>query len=142
MGDDVFAEIKALDRGDWIGAQGTVMTTRTGEISVKVTSLELLAKAIRPLPDKWHGLADPDVRYRQRYADLAVNPTARRVFEIRHAVLTSFRTRWSTVASSRSRHPSFTPIPAAPMPARSSPTTTRWTFRCTCASPPSCTSSA
>ena len=92
VGDDVFAEIKALDRGDWIGARGTVMTTRTGEISVKVTSLELLAKAIRPLPDKWHGLADPDVRYRQRYADLAVNPTARRVFEIRHAVLTSFRT--------------------------------------------------
>ena len=57
-----------------------------------MTSLELLAKAIRPLPDKWHGLADPDIRYRQRYADLVVNATARRVFEIRHAVLTSFRT--------------------------------------------------
>ena len=75
VGDDRFAEVKALDRGDWIGARGTVMTTRTGEISVKVTSLELLAKAIRPLPDKWHGLADPDIRYRQRYADLAVNAT-------------------------------------------------------------------
>ena len=71
------------------------MTTRTGEISVKVTSLELLAKAIRPLPDKWHGLADPDIRYRQRYADLVVNANARRVFEIRHAVLTSFRTTLS-----------------------------------------------
>ena len=92
VGDDTFADVKSLDRGDWIGATGTVMTTRTGEISVKVTNLELLAKAIRPLPDKWHGLADADIRYRQRYADLVVNATARRVFEIRHAVLTSFRT--------------------------------------------------
>jgi lysyl-tRNA synthetase, class II len=92
IGDDAFAAVKALDRGDWIGAQGTVMTTRAGEISVKVASLELLAKAIRPLPDKWHGLADPDIRYRQRYADLVVNANARRVFEIRHTVLASFRT--------------------------------------------------
>jgi lysyl-tRNA synthetase class 2 len=91
VGDDTFADVKALDRGDWIGAHGTVMTTRAGEISVRVTGIELLAKAIRPLPDKWHGLADPDIRYRQRYADLAVNANARRVFEIRHAVLTSFR---------------------------------------------------
>jgi lysyl-tRNA synthetase, class II len=92
VGEDAFGGVKALDRGDWIGARGTVMTTRTGEISVKAASVELLAKAIRPLPDKWHGLADPDIRYRQRYADLAVNAAARRVFEIRHAVVTSFRT--------------------------------------------------
>ena len=91
VGDDAFAAVKALDRGDWIGVHGNVMTTRAGEISVKVETLELLAKAIRPLPDKWHGLADPDIRYRQRYADLVVNANARRVFEIRHAVLTSFR---------------------------------------------------
>jgi lysyl-tRNA synthetase class 2 len=91
IGDDAFTDVKALDRGDWIGARGTVMTTRSGEISVKATSVELLAKAIRPLPDKWHGLADADIRYRQRYADLAVNATARRVFEIRHAVVSSFR---------------------------------------------------
>jgi lysyl-tRNA synthetase, class II len=91
VGDEAFAAVKALDRGDWVGAGGTVMTTRTGEISVKVVTIELLAKAIRPLPDKWHGLADPDIRYRQRYADLVVNAPARRVFEIRHAVLTSFR---------------------------------------------------
>jgi lysyl-tRNA synthetase class 2 len=92
VGDDAFADVKALDRGDWIGARGTIMTTRTGEISVRATAVELLAKAIRPLPDKWHGLADPDIRYRQRYADLAVNAAARRVFEIRHAVVSSFRT--------------------------------------------------
>jgi lysyl-tRNA synthetase class 2 len=67
------------------------MTTRKGELSVKVERLELLAKAIRPLPDKWHGLTDPDVRYRQRYADLVVNAEARRTFEVRHAVISSFR---------------------------------------------------
>jgi lysyl-tRNA synthetase, class II len=91
VGDDGFAEVKSLDRGDWVGASGTVMTTRTGEISVKVDRLDLLAKAIRPLPDKWHGLHDPDTRYRQRYADLAVNTDARRVFDIRHAMIASFR---------------------------------------------------
>ena len=67
------------------------MTTRAGEISIKVERLELLAKSIRPLPDKWHGLTDPDTRFRQRYADLVVNADARRVFEIRHAVVASFR---------------------------------------------------
>ncbi|HET9548333.1 MAG TPA: lysine--tRNA ligase [Desertimonas sp.] len=91
VGDEEFADVKALDRGDWVGATGTVMTTRAGEISVKVEHLVLLAKALRPFPDKWHGLADPDIRYRQRYADLAVNAHARRVFEIRHAVVASFR---------------------------------------------------
>ena len=91
LGDDAFAEAKQLDLGDWVGVHGTVMTTRTGELSVKVTRLELLSKAVRPLPDKWHGLTDPDTRYRQRYADLIVNADARRTFEIRHAVVASFR---------------------------------------------------
>src|SRR5215207_1345243 len=57
VGDDHFADVKALDLGDWVGAHGMVMTTRAGELSIKVDRLELLAKAIRPLPDKWHGLA-------------------------------------------------------------------------------------
>ena len=91
IGDDGFADVKELDRGDWVGVHGTVMTTRAGELSVKVDTLELLAKSIRPLPDKWHGLADPDTRFRQRYADLVVNAAARRAFEIRHAVISSFR---------------------------------------------------
>lgn len=91
VGDDAFADVKALDRGDWIGVRGTVMTTRAGELSVKVSELQLLAKSIRPLPDKWHGLSDTDTRFRQRYVDLVVNADARRVFEIRHAVLASFR---------------------------------------------------
>ena len=91
VGDEAFADVKALDRGDWVGVHGTVMTTRTGELSIKVRRLELLAKSIRPLPEKWHGLHDPDTRFRQRYADLIVNPGARRTFEIRHAVISSFR---------------------------------------------------
>jgi lysyl-tRNA synthetase class 2 len=85
VGDDGFADVKELDIGDWVGVHGTVMTTRAGELSVKTDRVELLSKAIRPLPDKWHGLTDVDTRFRQRYADLIVNEDARRHFEVRHA---------------------------------------------------------
>ena len=91
VGDDAFAAIKRLDLGDWVGATGTVMTTRKGELSVKPDTVELLAKAVRPMPDKWHGLSDVDTRFRQRYADLIVNPEAQRAFEIRHEIIASFR---------------------------------------------------
>jgi len=91
VGDASFDEINAFDMGDWVGAQGTVMTTRKGELSVKTTGMQLLAKALRPMPDKWHGLADVDTRFRQRYADLIVNADARRTFEIRHAIISSVR---------------------------------------------------
>jgi lysyl-tRNA synthetase, class II len=91
VGDEAFADVKGLDLGDWLGVHGTVMTTRKGELSVKVDRIELLAKAVRPMPDKWHGLSDTDTRFRQRYADLIVNADARRAFEIRHATIASFR---------------------------------------------------
>lgn len=91
VGDDAFAEIKNLDLGDWVGVNGTVMTTRKGELSVKPDRVELLSKALRPMPDKWHGLTDVDTRFRQRYADLIVNDDARRNFEIRHETVASFR---------------------------------------------------
>jgi lysyl-tRNA synthetase class 2 len=91
VGDELFADVKALDLGDWVGVHGVVMKTRTGELSVKVDALTLLSKAVRPLPDKWHGLTDPDTRFRQRYADLIVNDEARRAFAVRHAVIASFR---------------------------------------------------
>ena len=91
VGDDPFDDVKNLDLGDWVGVIGNVMTTRKGELSVKATSVELLAKAVRPLPDKWHGLTDTDTRFRQRYADLIVNADARRHFEVRHNVIASFR---------------------------------------------------
>jgi lysyl-tRNA synthetase class 2 len=91
VGDEAFDSINDFDLGDWVGVNGVVMTTRKGELSVKVISAQLLSKAIRPLPDKWHGLTDTDTRYRQRYADLIINTEARRTFEIRHATISSFR---------------------------------------------------
>ena len=91
IGDDGFAAFGQLDLGDWVGVDGTVMTTRKGELSVKVDSFVLLSKAVRPMPDKWHGLTDTDTRFRQRYADLIVNEEARRSFEVRHATIASFR---------------------------------------------------
>ena len=91
VGDDAFDAIKRLDLGDWVGVRGTVMTTRKGELSVKAASIQLLAKAVRPLPDKWHGLSDVDTRFRQRYADLIVNADAQRAFQVRHEIIASFR---------------------------------------------------
>lgn len=91
VGDEVFDAIADLDLGDWVGARGIVMSTRKGELSIKVSTLQLLSKAVRPMPDKWHGLTDTDTRYRQRYADLIGNEDSRRMFEIRHAVIASFR---------------------------------------------------
>ena len=73
LGDERFARFNDLDRGDWVGVDGTVMVTRKGELSVRVDAFELLSKALRPLPDKWKGLSDVDQRYRQRYVDLTVN---------------------------------------------------------------------
>jgi lysyl-tRNA synthetase class 2 len=80
-----------LDLGDVVGATGTVMRTRHGELSLAVEDLVLLAKSMRPLPEKWHGLADVETRYRQRYLDLIVNPDSRRVFEVRAAIVRELR---------------------------------------------------
>ncbi|NND76354.1 MAG: lysine--tRNA ligase [Ilumatobacter sp.] len=91
VGDDAFDAIKSLDLGDWVGVAGTAMTTRKGELSVKAERIDLLAKAIRPMPDKWHGLHDVDTRFRQRYADLIINDEARHHFEVRHEMTASFR---------------------------------------------------
>ncbi|HEY2796397.1 MAG TPA: lysine--tRNA ligase [Thermoanaerobaculia bacterium] len=91
VGDEVFAMFQSLDLGDWIGAEGEMFRTRTGELSVKARSLVLLAKCLRPLPEKWHGLKDVEQRYRQRYLDLAVNPESREVFERRAAIVRFLR---------------------------------------------------
>jgi lysyl-tRNA synthetase class 2 len=79
------------DLGDWIGAEGEVITSRRGELSVDVRELWLLSKALRPLPDKWHGLAETDTRYRQREVDLLANPESRRVFDIRFRTIAALR---------------------------------------------------
>ena len=73
-----FAAFTDLDSGDWVGATGEVITTKRGELSVKVIEFSLLAKGLRPLPEKWHGLVDVEKRHRQRYVDLIVNQQARR----------------------------------------------------------------
>jgi lysyl-tRNA synthetase len=91
LGDAAHDAFDRLDRGDWVGVTGTVMTTRRGELSVKVEECTLLAKAVRPLPEKWHGLADVDARYRQRYVDLAVNEDARRIALARIDILAALR---------------------------------------------------
>jgi lysyl-tRNA synthetase class 2 len=83
----------ALSLGDWIGVTGEVMTTRKGELSVKVEGWDLLAEARRAFPDKWHGITDPDTRFRQRYVDLWVTEHARAAFTLRSAVMSLTR-RW------------------------------------------------
>jgi lysyl-tRNA synthetase, class II len=91
LGDEPFARYRQLDLGDLIGAVGRPFRTRTGELTVEATDLRLLAKALRPLPEKWHGLQDVETRYRQRYVDLIVNPDARRIFEVRARALRYLR---------------------------------------------------
>ncbi|MDR3405811.1 MAG: lysine--tRNA ligase, partial [Chthoniobacter sp.] len=91
VGEDAFALYKLLDLGDHIGARGFLMRTRTGELTVHVTALTFLAKAMLALPDKFHGLEDTELRYRQRYLDLFVNPDVRDVFVKRAAILRSLR---------------------------------------------------
>jgi lysyl-tRNA synthetase class 2 len=91
IGDEAHTAFDDLDLGDWVGVEGIVMKTRKGELSVRVSRFELLAKALRPLPDKWHGLADVDTRFRQRYVDLIANEEARRIFEIRFAAVAAVR---------------------------------------------------
>src|SRR3954453_3516595 len=91
LGEEEHDAFDALDLGGWVGVDGTVMTPRKGELSVKVDGFQLLAKSLRPLPDKWHGLSDVDTRFRQRYVDLIVNEEARRVFAVRFAAVAAIR---------------------------------------------------
>jgi lysyl-tRNA synthetase, class II len=88
-----FDEFTKLSLGDWLGVTGTVMKTKKGELSVKVTDWVVLAEARRSFPDKWHGITDPDTRYRQRYVDLWVTEEARRTFLLRSRLVSLVR-RW------------------------------------------------
>jgi lysyl-tRNA synthetase class 2 len=91
IGDDGFEAVADLDLGDVVGVEGTVMCTRKGELSVKVDRVTLLAKAVRPFPDKWKGLTDVDARFRQRYVDLVVREETRRAFTTRHRAVAAIR---------------------------------------------------
>jgi lysyl-tRNA synthetase, class II len=91
LGAEQYEVVLDLDVGDWVGAQGPVVKTRRGELSVKATEVFLLGKALRPLPDKWKGLTDVEVRSRQRELDLAVNPAAMRAMRVRSRVVQALR---------------------------------------------------
>jgi lysyl-tRNA synthetase class 2 len=91
IGEEAFARYRQIDVGDLIGVVGRPFRTRTGELTLEASALRLLAKALRPLPEKWHGLQDVEARYRQRYVDLIVNPDARRIFETRSRVIRFLR---------------------------------------------------
>ena len=90
-GAEAQAAFKHYDLGDILGAQGTLFRTRTGELSVRVTNLRLLTKSLRPLPEKFHGLADQEQKYRQRYLDLITNENSRNVFITRSRIIQSIR---------------------------------------------------
>ncbi len=91
IGEEPYAAFKKYDIGDIVGAKGEVFLTKTGEISVKVSEITLLAKSLRPLPEKFHGLTDTDTRYRQRYVDLIVNAEVRDTFVKRSKIIASIR---------------------------------------------------
>ncbi|AFU45168.1 lysyl-tRNA ligase [Acidovorax sp. KKS102] len=91
VGEDLYAAFKHWDLGDILGAEGTLMNTKTGELSVKVTSLRLLTKSLRPLPDKFHGMADQEQKYRQRYVDLITDEQARKRFVARSKAVSGLR---------------------------------------------------
>jgi lysyl-tRNA synthetase class 2 len=86
-----FAVFKLLDFGDFVGVEGKLFRTKTNELTIHADALQFLVKCFEPLPEKWHGLSDVEIRYRQRYLDLIVNPDSRRVFQIRSRVLASIR---------------------------------------------------
>ena len=91
LGEEAYAEFKKMDIGDIIGVKGFVFRTKTGEITVHTKELTLLTKSLKPLPEKFHGLQDTDVRYRQRYLDLIVNPEVRDTFVKRSQILREIR---------------------------------------------------
>ena len=91
LGEEAYKIISYLDMGDIIGVEGEVFKTQSGEISVKAKKLTLLSKSLQILPEKWHGLKDPDLRYRQRYVDLIVNPEVKETFLLRNKIIKKIR---------------------------------------------------
>jgi lysyl-tRNA synthetase class 2 len=91
LAEGVYADFKKWDIGDIVGAEGEMFKTKTGELSVRVDDIRLLAKSLRPLPEKYHGLADQELKYRQRYVDLIMNETTRNTFRVRSALVNQLR---------------------------------------------------
>jgi lysyl-tRNA synthetase class 2 len=110
-GEAVHASFKHWDLGDIVGAIGTLFKTKTGELTVKATGLRLLAKSLRPLPEKFHGLADQESKYRQRYLDLITNPEAQRVFRDRSRIIQAMREFFVARGYLEVETPMMQPIP-------------------------------
>ncbi len=91
LGEELYGAFKHWDLGDILGAEGTLMKTKTGELSIKVTALRLLTKSLRPMPDKFHGMADQEMKYRQRYVDLMTDDSTRQRFVARSKAVSSIR---------------------------------------------------
>ena len=91
VGEENLKAYKNYDLGDWVAATGEVFKTRTGEVSVRVNQFQLISKSLKPLPEKWHGLKDPDLRYRQREVDMISNPEVKETFKKRATILKSIR---------------------------------------------------
>jgi lysyl-tRNA synthetase class 2 len=108
---DEYPLFTALDVGDFIGVTGDVFRTRTGELTVAVKTFTFLAKSLRPLPEKWHGLRDVETRYRQRYVDLIVNPEVREIFVLRSRLVNAIRTFLDARAFLEVETPMMQPIP-------------------------------
>ena len=111
VGEEAYADFKTWDVGDIVGATGLIFRTNAGELSVRVESLRLLVKSLRPLPDKWHGLADVETRYRQRYVDLIVNETSRNVFRTRAKIVRYLRDFLDALDFLEVETPMMQPIP-------------------------------
>jgi lysyl-tRNA synthetase class 2 len=111
IGETLYGEFKKWDLGDIVGAAGYLMKTKTGELSVNVESLELLVKSLRPLPDKWHGIADQELRLRQRYVDLIVSPETREVFRLRSQAISFIRSYLDALDFLEVETPIMQPIP-------------------------------
>jgi lysyl-tRNA synthetase, class II len=106
-----FTLFTELDLGDFIGVTGDMMRTRTGELTIAVTAFTFLAKSLRPLPEKWHGLKDVETRYRQRYVDLVVNPDTRAVFLLRSRIVKFLRAFFDARGFVEVETPMMQPIP-------------------------------
>ena len=91
LSDEKFSFLKKLDIGDIVGVKGELFKTRTGEITIKLSDIKILAKSLRPLPEKWHGLKDVETRFRQRYVDLIVNEDVRKIFKTRSSIVSKIR---------------------------------------------------
>lgn len=111
VGPEGFAVWKALVLGDWVWVRGTLMRTRTGEPTLKVAEIRLAATCLTPLPDKWHGITDPEIRQRQRYLDLFVTPESRETFRVRSRIIAGIRTFFADRGYMEVETPMMHPIP-------------------------------